>query len=122
MLAGDEWIGTVGWGWDSSRTIPDGDFLKDVLGVAKYYTDINYAATGDQNLPSIVYPQMSTALGGALYNLYNKVSTDSNWTLPMHYDPYYELSNPPGGPFYYNWLDGVDFVAGVEVFMKAWRC
>jgi hypothetical protein len=57
---------------------------------------------------------MGTALGGALYNLYNKVSTDSSWTLPMNYDPYYEITVA-------NWLDGVDFVDGVEVFMKAQR-
>ncbi len=117
MLAGDEWLGAVKYGWaDSVVVIPDGDFAKDVLGVTKYYKDINFPedGTNQQQLPSVVYPQMGTALGGALYDLFTQVSTDSSWTVPMHYDPYYEIGVS-------NWLDGVDFVEGVEVFMKGLR-
>jgi hypothetical protein len=112
MLAGDEWMGAVGWGWDSTRHIPDGDFLRDVLGVAVYYPDVNYGASGDQALPSIVFPQMGTTLGGALYDRFTKVVTDSAWTDSLHYDPWLEITVS-------NWLDGAEFVDGVEVFMKA---
>jgi hypothetical protein len=109
MLAGDEWIGTqTGW---VNRTYGAGTFQFDILGINADHNDVNYAVSGDQQKPSIVYPQMSTALGDALYNLFNQVSTDSSWTLPMHYDPYYEITVS-------NWLDGVDFEPDVEVFMK----
>ena len=109
MLAGDEWIGSqTGW---VNRTYTAGDFQFDILGINADHNDVNYGATGDQNLPSVVYPQTGSALGSAVYDLFNQVSTDSSWTLPMHYDPYYEIGVT-------NWMDGVDFEADVEVFMK----
>lgn len=111
LLAGDEWLGNI-YGWPATPvSIPDSDFAKAVLGVSTYYADVNYAVSLDQQKPSIVYPQMGSFLGGATYDLFTKVSTDSSWTLPMHYDPYYEIGVA-------NWLDGVDFEADVEVDIK----
>jgi len=107
MLAGDEWLGGV-YGWAGPVDIPDGDFAKDVLGISKYIPDIDYAASGDQEKASVVNPLAGTLLGGELKTLHEQVSSDSGWTVPIVYDPTYEISVS-------NWLDGAEFVDGVEV-------
>jgi len=109
MLAGDEWLGTqTGW---VNTTYAAGTFQFDILGINADHNDVNYAVTGDQNLPSVVYPQTGSLLGGPTFDLYTQVSADSGWTGPMLYDPFYEIAVT-------NWLDGVDFEADVEVDMK----
>jgi hypothetical protein len=108
MLAGDEWIGAqTGW---VDRTYSAGDFHFDILGINADHNDINYAASGDQGLASIVFPQAGSMLGGDLYDRYMQVSADSGWVDSMKYDPVYEIGVD-------NWLDGVDFEADVEVDM-----
>ncbi|MCF6271370.1 MAG: T9SS type A sorting domain-containing protein, partial [Melioribacteraceae bacterium] len=112
MLAGDEWLG-VQYGWPNPWTtvdIPDGDFAKDILGISVYYPDINYAASGDQALPSNVNAIEGSLLGNNLFALHAQVSADSGWTASMQYDPTYEIGSD-------NWLDGVDFVDGVDADM-----
>ena len=109
MLAGDEYLGTI-TNW-TDTTYQAGDFQFDVLGVNADHNDVSYAVSGDQQLPSIVYPQMGSLLGGPLYDLYTSVSTDSVWDVPMTVDPYYEMGAS-------NWLDGVDFESDVEVDMQ----
>lgn len=109
MLAGDEWLGTQTSWRDTSYEM--GSFQYDILGIKADHNDINYATGEDQNLPSVVYPQSATLLGGDLYDLYNKVTADSGWTSPMRYDPHYEIGVA-------NWLDGVDFESDVEVDIK----
>lgn len=111
MLAGDEWLGGVGYGWTGEPVdIPDGDFAKDILGISVYISDINYAVAGDEALPSMVNAVEGSMLGDSLYNLHMQVSTDSGWTASIAYDPTYEIP-------YDNWLDGVEFVEDVEVDM-----
>ena len=109
MLAGDDWLGSQTAWRDTTYEI--GSFQYDILGINADHNDINYVPGGDYTLPSIVYPQPVTLLGGNLYDLYNKVTADSGWTSPMTYDPYYEISAN-------NWLDGIDFESDVEVDMK----
>ena len=53
-------------------------------------------------LPSEVYPQSGSLLGGTIFDLYTSTSADSGWTSPMLYDPNYEITVA-------NWLDAVDF-------------
>jgi hypothetical protein len=108
MLAGDEWMGAQS-GWPPDP-VPHtaGEFHFDILGINTEYNDINYGVDGDQLLPSTIYPQMGTLLGGPVYDLHAQVSSDSGWTAPMAYDPVYEVSAA-------NWLDGVDFESDVEV-------
>jgi len=108
MLTGDEWLGAQS-GWENT-TYAAGDFQYDVLGIAADYNDVNYAAAGDDALPSVVNPVEGSLLGGGLYTAYNQCLTDSGWTAPMVYDPFYEISVA-------NWLDGVDFLADVDVDM-----
>ncbi|MGB5849151.1 MAG: T9SS type A sorting domain-containing protein [Ignavibacteriaceae bacterium] len=109
MLAGDEWLGAqTGW---VDRTYSAGDFHFDILGINADHNDINYAASGDQGLPSVVYPQMGSLLGGPVYDLYTQISSDNGWTAPMAYDPTWEIGVD-------NWLDGVDFEADVQVDMQ----
>ena len=105
MLAGDEWLGAQSNWTDGAHST--GDFIFDVLGINYEHNDVNYAVAGDENKPSIVYPQSGSLLGGPIFDLYTQVSTDSGWTAPMTYDPEVQ-----------NWLDGVDFEADVEVDMK----
>ncbi len=108
MLAGDEWLGSqTGW---TNRTYAAGDFQFDILGINADYNDINYGATGDEQLPSEVFPEEGSLLGGPLFDLYTQVSSDSGWTAPMIYDPYWEMGVT-------NWLDAVDFEDDVEVDM-----
>jgi len=109
MLAGDEWLG-VQTGW-TNTTYAAGDFQYDILGISADYNDVNYASSGDQNLASEVSLVEGSLLGGDLYTAYNQCLTDSGWTSPMLYDPFYEIN-------VVNWLDGVDFLADVEVDMK----
>ncbi len=109
MLAGDEWLGAQSNWTDGPHSA--GDFIFDILGINYEYNDVNYAVAGDENKPSIVYPQSGSMLGGPIFDLYTQVSTDSGWTAPMTYDPFYEIDVS-------NWLDGVDFEPDVEVDMK----
>ena len=109
MLAGDEWLGAQSHWTDGPHSA--GDFIFDILGINYEYNDINYTTSGDELLPSIVYPQPGSALGGPIFDLYNYVSFDSSWTAPMTYDPFYRIGID-------NWLDGVDFEPDVEVDMK----
>jgi len=107
MLAGDEWLGAVayGWpGWDSPITTTDGEFARDILGVDVYYSDINV----DAGAPTDVMAVEGSLLGGALYTAYTQRQADSGYTGPILYDPAYEITQS-------NWLDGVDFLGDVEV-------
>jgi hypothetical protein len=108
MLMGDEYLGSI-TGWTDS-TYQAGDFQYDVLGISADHNDINYAASGDQTLPSVVKPVEGSLLCGDLFTLYTDVTTTNSWTAPMQVDPYYEVSVS-------NWLDGVDFLGDVEVDM-----
>ena len=108
MVMGDEWLTSQISGEDT--TYHSGDFQYDMLGIQNVYNDISYAISGDQDKSSVVYPQNSL-LCSDLLQLYNKISTDSNWTAPMLADPY-ALGGVP------NWLDGVDFLSDVEVDIK----
>ncbi|MCF6269633.1 MAG: hypothetical protein L3J41_07975, partial [Melioribacteraceae bacterium] len=109
MVAGDEWLGGM-YGWPGTLEIPDGDFAKDVMGISTYYSDINYAASGDQLLATPVNSVEGSLLGDNLFKLHAQVSADSGWTSSILYDPEYEVSSN-------NWLDGADFVEDVQVFM-----
>jgi len=106
-LFGDEWLGAQS-NW-TDLTYSEGDFQFDILGIAADYNDISYDGTSPID-GSVVHPQEGTLLGGPLFDKYNQVSTDNDWTAPMIYSPAYEISTS-------NWLDGVDFTDDVEVDM-----
>ena len=110
MLSGQEWLG-IQTNWTNGPHTT-GEFIFDILGVNHEYNDINYVVAGDQLRPTIVYPQQYSLLGNQIFDKYEQVSTDSNWNALMTYDPYYEVD-------VYNWIDGVDFEADVQVDMKA---
>ncbi|MCF6270164.1 MAG: T9SS type A sorting domain-containing protein [Melioribacteraceae bacterium] len=109
LLAGDEWLGAQ-YGWPGTLDIPDGDFAKDIMGINVYHSDINYAGSGDQQLPSDVNAVEGSLLGGELFTLHKQVSADSGWTSSIQYNPTHEVGAD-------NWLDGVEFTDGVEVDM-----
>jgi hypothetical protein len=103
LLAGDEWLGTqTGW---TNTVYSAGSFQYDILGIAADYNDVNYAVTGDQNLPSRVVTVPGSALGDSLEwkRIQEGIELDS-----MQYDPYFEIEVA-------NWLDGVDVLGDVEV-------
>ncbi len=104
FLAGDEWLGSQS-GW-TNQAHEAGDFIFDVLGINYEYNDVNYAASGDQQLPTMVQPVAGTLLGDSLATLF-AATGDTMW-----YYPTFEISQS-------NWLDGADFEADVEVFMTA---
>jgi hypothetical protein len=109
MLAGDEWLGGVAYGWPSPWTpitTAEGDFARDILGVDVYYADL---VTNNLDVTP-VFAIEGSALGGALYDAYTQRQADSGFTGPILYDPNYEIGEA-------NWLDGVDFLADVEVDM-----
>ncbi len=108
MLTGDEWLGAQS-GWANGPHAA-GEFIFDVLGINYEYNDINYAATGDQNGPSVVMPVEGTLLGGPLYTKFTEINDTTASNDTMLYYPSYELGSA-------NWLDGVDFEADVEVDM-----
>ena len=110
LVAGDEWLGGIyGWPAVGVVTIPDGDFAKDVMGISVYYVDI-MGGSAESLLPSDVFPQMGTLLGGSSFDTHAQVSADNGWTAPMTYDPVFEIPA-------LNWMDGADFEADVEVDM-----
>jgi|GEM_PF-1082681 len=115
LLAGEEWLGA-----DNGYTDQDysaGSFEYDILGITHSYNDISYDGTSGQDLPSRLFPQEGTELGGAMFdkatelNAVDTVSIDS-----ILYDPMYEIGITS------NWLDGFEIIEGdetSEVFMKA---
>lgn len=105
LLAGDEWLGAQS-GWPASLDHAEGEFHYDILGIATEYNDINYAASGDQQAPSMVAPVQGSLLGDSLATLF-AATGDTMW-----YYPTYEINQS-------NWLDGVDFLSDVEVDMVA---
>jgi len=106
---GDEYIGTQ-TEWKDS-TYANGDFFFDILGIKADHNDISYNGIEPVD-GSVVYPVVSTVLGGPLLNKYNQVTTDSGWSAPLLYSPKYEIGIN-------NWLDGVEFTSDVEVDMTA---
>jgi len=108
MLAGDEWFG-VQSNWTNGAH-EAGDFIFDVLGVNYEYNDINYDGN-DAISPSIVMPVEGTLLGGPLYTKFTEISDTTAGADTMLYNPAYEIG-------VYNFLDGADFEADVEVDMK----
>ncbi|MCF6270163.1 MAG: T9SS type A sorting domain-containing protein [Melioribacteraceae bacterium] len=109
IVAGDEWLGGQ-YGWSETIDIPDGDFAKDIMGINVYYPDINFATAGDEKLPSDVNAVEGSRLGDKLFKLHKQVSADSGWTSSIQYNPTYVVGAD-------NWLDGVEFIADVEVDM-----
>ncbi len=102
LLAGDEWLGAQS-NW-TNMAHAAGEFHFDVLGINFEYNDVNYAASGDQQKPSLVTPIAGTTLGDSLATLF-AATGDS-----MYYHPAYEIGVS-------NWLDGADFESDVEVFL-----
>lgn len=111
LLAGDEVLGGY-YGWPGTVvSIPAGDNDADAffeyLGVTEYYGDINYGASGDQNLPWRIYPVAGDAISGALADSLTAYGVDT-----LLYDPYYEVGAT-------NWLDGFGVATDVTVCFKA---
>ncbi len=104
MLAGDELLG-IQSNWADTLEHSAGEFHYDILGIKTEYNDINYAVSGDQQKPSIVFPVSGSLLGDSLAALFASVG-DTMW-----YNPSYEIGQ-------FNWLDGVEFLDDVEVDMK----
>ena len=108
-LFGDEWLGVqTGWIDDSFAS---GSFFFDILGITNDHNNISFNGSVFVD-SSVVHPVAETVLGGPLYNKYNQVSADSNWTSSMLYSPQFEIGVP-------NRLDGIDFASDVEVDMTA---
>lgn len=104
FLAGDEWLGARHDFTDMDFAA--GTFEYDVLGVTHSYNDISYAGGTGSSLPTRVFPQQGSLLGGPLYDLFNTQPTDS-----MNYDPVYEIGVS-------NWIDGFDVADGIEADIK----
>ncbi len=107
LLAGDEYLGYQS-NW-TNKTYAAGDFQFDVLGVAKDYNDVSYAAAGDEKKASLASGVAGTTLGDSLALKVVALAEDS-----LKIDPTYEL-----GSTYSNWLDGFEVVDGTVVDVKA---
>ena len=102
-LTGDEYLGSI-TGWVNT-TYAAGDFQYDILGVAKDFNDVSYAATGDEKKASLAAGVAGTTLGDSLHLKVVELAEDS-----LLINPTYEL-----GSTYSNWLDGFDPVQGTVV-------
>lgn len=100
LLTGMEWLGADNGYVDQDYA--EGDFEYDVLGVAHSYNDISYDGAG-QGLPSLLFAQEGSDLGGALYDAFTASGTDS-----LQFDPVYEVG-------FANWMDAFDVVEGTNV-------
>jgi len=108
FLAGQEWLGADNGFTDQDYTA--GSFEYDVFGITHSYNDVSYDGTAGQELPSLLFAQEGTVLGGALYDLFQANGpTDS-----LTYDPVFELSGAIN-----NWIDAfeVDTTGNAEVFL-----
>jgi len=94
IVAGDEFLGSCFYGWLGDSALAAGDPNYDLLGIAHYYPDINYAVAGDDAGVSRLLTVADDPISGGLHTYL----ADS---LDLNYDPDYEIGAP-------NWLDGVD--------------
>ncbi|MCF8396439.1 MAG: T9SS type A sorting domain-containing protein [Melioribacteraceae bacterium] len=101
MLAGDEWLGAQ-TDWEDSVYQP-GDFQYDILGISADHNDL---VSSSQNSSYIIAVEGST-LGDALFGKQQEIEGADS----LFYNPNYEITAP-------NWIDGVDFLPGVDVFMQ----
>lgn len=101
FLAGMEWLGADN-GFVDQDYAP-GSFEYDILGVAHSYNDVSYDGTSGELLPSQIFAQEGTLLGGQLYTDFTNSGNDS-----LRYDPVYEVG-------FANWMDAFDAVEGAEV-------
>ncbi len=112
MLVGEEWLGG-----DNGYTDQDyspGSFEYDILGISHSYNDVSYDGTSGQELPTLLFPQEGTLLGGEMFDKVTYLnSIDTNKIDSVLYNPMYEISQAS------NWIDGFDVVEETEVFMKA---
>lgn len=101
LISGDQWLGKCYYGWPGSCgggvvEIPQGDFLRDYMGITAYYPDINNCDEGDSTGVSRLLPIEDNPISGHLYDFLGD-------SLVLNYDPYYEIGAG-------NRLDGI----GVE--------
>ncbi|MDP6966003.1 MAG: T9SS type A sorting domain-containing protein [Candidatus Marinimicrobia bacterium] len=116
VLAGDEAMGGY-YGWPGApytigSTADDADAFFTYLGVTTYNGDINYAASGDQNLPWGVQAVEGDLISGDLYAALTSIPTTHATPRALMYDPYYEISAT-------NWLDGFGVDATVTTAFTA---
>ncbi len=107
LVMGQEILGYL-YGY-ANKTFVAGDYEYDVLGVLNSYNDVNYGASGDEALGSIVKPIGGTALGDSLAAALDAFGTDT-----LLFDPRAIL-----GATAANWMDQFDprTDIGSEVFM-----
>ena len=106
IIAGDEWLGTCVYGWNTScgalsDDVVAGEFAYDYMGIDEYYADINYCIAGDQSAISRMIPVEGNGISGDLWAFLGD-------SLVLNYDPGYEIDGS-------NWLDGVSAVEGAMV-------
>ncbi|MCF8243502.1 MAG: T9SS type A sorting domain-containing protein [Melioribacteraceae bacterium] len=100
MLAGDEWLGSQTT-WDNEYF--PGDFQYDILGIDYHHGDLVWSSLDSSYLIAVE----GSTLGDALFGKQQEIpGADS-----LFYNPNYEISIS-------NWLDGVDFLPDVDVFMQ----
>jgi hypothetical protein len=104
VVAGDEWL-RIRYGSDNNTIIPEGDVARTILGIDKYYPDINSTGIGGQEGISRLIPD-SAGVTSVLYDFLSD-------SLLLNYDPQYETGND-------NWLDGFEVVDGYTVDMTAY--
>lgn len=93
FLAGEEWLGADNGYTD--MTYEAGSFEYDVLGLAASYNDITFDGTSGQELPSLIFAEAGSVLGGDL-------ATAAAGVDSLLYDPIYEIGAAS------NWMDGFD--------------
>ncbi|MBU0474707.1 MAG: T9SS type A sorting domain-containing protein [Bacteroidetes bacterium] len=115
LLAGEEWLGADNQYEDKDYFI--GSFEYDILGITHSYNDISYDGTSGQDLPSRLFPQEGTELGGAMFDkVWELNAVDTVLIDSILYNPMYEIGQAS------NWFDGFEIIEGdetSEVFMKA---
>lgn len=102
LLAGDNWLdqcfSALG---DSIRDFLSGEIPYDYLGLDGYYSNINYAETGDEEGVSRLFAVRNDLMSGAMYEFLGD-------SLLLNYDPNYEIGAS-------NWLDGLYPLEGARV-------
>ncbi len=97
LLAGQEALGFL-YGYEN-KTFEPGSFEYDVLGVLNSYNDVSYAASGDQDKPSVFAAQAGSELGDSLATFMSTAVPDT-----LLYDPQGILGDANAA----NWLDQFD--------------